>query len=212
MPGIKICGISDLDTLERVCELDVNYIGFVHHPGSVRHVDVLFLAKLIKAVPEPTKTAVVLVNPVDSKLEYLFEWCRPDYIQLHGIESVDRVAAIKEKFSTKIIKAIPVGAAGDVQNANQYKYIADMMLFDTKMSKGVSGGTGKTFDWQLLANFKSDAPWMLSGGLSAENVVDAVRATSAPIVDASSHLEVPAKSGKKDLERIKAFVQQAHAA
>ena len=208
---IKICGITDTDTLVQSCALDIGLVGFVHHPGSVRHVDILFLSKLMEQIPEPIQSVLVMVDPADSKLDYVFEWCHPDYIQLHGSETPERVMEIKKKYRSKVIKAIPVAYAEDVAKAAAYDQAADMILFDTKVEKGISGGSGKTFDWELLSDYQSARPWMLSGGLSAENVGEAMRVTKAPMVDASSHLENPIKSGCKSIEKIQAFVNAVKA-
>ena len=206
MTNIKICGLSDTHLLEQVCTLDIHFVGFVHHPTSVRHVDIGPLAELVNATPEPIKSVVVVVDPSDQTLADLFDACSPDYIQLHGSESPDRVAAIKATYRTNIIKAIAVASEADIAGAEAYVNVADMILFDTKSPTGTSGGSGKPFDWSLLSAYPSSKPWMLSGGLSADNVQQAIATTHAPAVDASSHLETPVSSGRKDIEKIRAFV------
>lgn len=133
----------------------------------------------------------------------------PDYFQLHGNESPERLAEIKTKFGIPLIKAISVSTPSDIEISSTYQSVADIILFDTKAPQGISGGTGEVFDWGLLAGFQG-AQWMLSGGLSANNVAEAIQTTHAPMVDASSHLETPARGGKKDLAKIEAFIALVH--
>lgn len=208
MPQIKICGISSADTLGQIAELSPQFVGFVHHPASVRHVSLPLLAELVRETPEHIKSVVVTVNPDDQFLDALFAACSPDFIQLHGDEAPTRAQQIKQRYGVGVIKAIAVADQSDIIAAKLYAGAADMLLFDTKASAGVSGGTGQSFDWNLLANYSADIPWFLSGGLSVENIAEAIRITHAPALDASSHLETPPKSGHKDIEKARTFVDK----
>lgn len=212
MTKIKICGISDEKTLKEVCALGADYVGFVHHPSSPRHADLPLLQKLIKATKHQTYNVVVCVNPQDDFLDALCTTSPPNYIQLHGNEKPERVLEIKNKYSVKIIKSIAVREAFDIVQAGQYQQIVDAILFDAKAESGESGGLGISFDWSLLGGYNPEKLWFLSGGLSAENVAEALRATHAPAVDVSSHVETPSKSGVKDLQKIRGFMQAAKTA
>jgi phosphoribosylanthranilate isomerase len=211
-PLIKICGISDLETLEFIARQQADFVGFVHFQKSPRHVDVAALSQLINATPSSIKSVVVLVNPEDILLEEIFARATPDYIQLHGNESHARVLEIRNKYAVKIIKAIGVSDARDVASADAFASNADIILFDAKPPKDASnaGGLGVCFNWDILSSsFLSDKDnWMLSGGLSVDNVEAAIAATNAPMIDASSHLETPVGSGKKDLKKVSDFIHK----
>lgn len=232
---IKICGISDSETLAHAVGAGANFVGFVHFKKSPRHVEISTLISLIKVTPAQSKSVAVLVNPTDELLDKLFANARPDYVQLHGDESTERVLEIKTKYNTKIIKAIAVSNAEDVASAHAFEGIADIILFDAKAPKDSdnAGGFGVSFDWNLLSSsphrgevgrgvlLDSASPsplpnpppqgeggfWMLSGGLTPENVAQALAITNAPMVDVSSHVETPPGSGKKNPQKISEFIK-----
>ncbi len=209
---IKICGIRELSTLSVALESGADFIGLVHFPKSPRHLNVHELASLIPHIKSPAQSVIVCVDPTDAMLDELFSLSTPDYIQLHGHEAPERVLELKTKYGAKIIKAIGVQNAADISQAQLYAAIADIILFDAKPAKNAdnAGGLGISFDWKLLDEWSKapTVPWMLSGGLSVDNVAAALTITGAPMVDASSHLEEPVGSGKKSADKIRGFIQQ----
>lgn len=217
-PLVKICGISDVQTLQAAIAAGADFVGFVHFEKSPRHVDVQTLETLVKFVRDDgrqTESVVVLVNPDDSLLQTICENQKPDYLQLHGSETPERAAAIKQAFGVKIIKALSVSTAADISQAEAFRDIADIICFDAKAPKDSDnvGGFGISFDWALLhARTSLPETWMLSGGLSTANVAEALQQTHAPIVDVSSHVETPVGSGKKDVSKISAFIRAVHEA
>ena len=155
----------------------------------------------------------LFVDPDDSLLDAVVRDVAPDIIQLHGSETPDRVAAIRERTKTAIMKAIKVATADDVSQARHYRDCADMILFDAKALPGATsslpGGNGETFDWRLLDGHDGGQTWMLSGGLNVGNLSDAILKTGAVSIDASSGVE--RTKGEKDVAPIDAFVRAAKA-
>ena len=148
------------------------------------------------------------VDMDDATLDAVVAAARPHYIQLHGSETPDRAAAIRDRLGLPLIKAIRVASAADLDVCGDWDGIADWLLFDAKGDPdGLPGGTGHSFDWSLLADHGGSARWMLAGGLSADNVSRAVAVTGAQALDVSSGVELA--PGKKDAARIQAFVRQA---
>jgi phosphoribosylanthranilate isomerase len=207
----KICGITDKKALAAAVEHGADYIGFVFFSPSPRDIAPARAATLAKEIPQHVKTVAVMVEPSDEELEELFAKFTPNYLQLHGNESVQRLSEIREKFNVRIIKAITVRSGDDIATAAAYGSVADMLLFDAKApeSNPLPGGNGLSFDWHLLADRRFDRPWVLSGGLSAENVAEAVRITGARLVDVSSSIETA--PGEKDATLIEAFLKKVKA-
>ena len=147
------------------------------------------------------------MNADDTLIDAIATQMQPDYIQLHGDESVDRVAEIARKFSVKTVKAIPVSTPADMITAEQYAGVADFILYDAKPPKGetVRGGHGLSFDWNILTASPLPKTWALAGGLTPENAAEALRRTNAPILDVSSGVET--SPGLKDAAKIKAFME-----
>lgn len=201
---VKICGLSEEITLRAAIDAGADMIGFVHFPKSPRHVTLERAAELKKRVPAHVKTVVVTVNPDDRLVDDIVSIVHPDYIQLHGNESAIRVAEIQAKI--KVIKAVPVERPSDIT-----EMACDMLMFDAKPPKGAElpGGNGISFDWKMLKGFKTERPWILSGGLTPENVTEAIRLSGAKIVDVSSGVE--REPGVKDPAKIEAFIKAARA-
>lgn len=208
---VKICGLSEVDTLLAAVQAGADYIGFVHFPKSPRHVTLEQAATLRAHVPSPTRTVLVLVNPTDDLLSEIPRHMQVDFLQLHGKESPQRVAEIKSKFpQQKLIKALPIAVPGDLAGVHAYLPHVDMLLFDAKPPThgALPGGNGVTFDWSLLNGLQWPLPWMLSGGLTLQNIDEAVRLSEANILDVSSGVEIT--PGKKNIRLIEAFVKAAH--
>ena len=208
---IKICGIKTSAILEAAIEAGADMVGFMHFVRSPRHVDIDALGQLISEARGRVETSVVLVNP-DNTLVALVAALGPDWIQLHGAESPHRVEAIRGEAGLNVMKAVPIGTAEDVAGVVSFVDVADRLLLDAKPPKHADrpGGLGVQFDWDLLKALDRDIPFMLSGGLTPDNVAEAVRQVRPFGIDASSGLETA--PGEKDAALIRAFIDQARTA
>jgi phosphoribosylanthranilate isomerase len=189
----KICGISTPDALAAAVRGGARWIGLVFFPKSPRNVTVEQAAALAGSLgPEP-QTVALLVDPDDTLLDRVVRAAKPGMLQLHGEESPRRVAQIRERWNTPVMKAIKVARAEDLAAADAYVPVADWLLFDAKAPKSMvgalPGGNALSFDWRLLAGRRWPRPWMLSGGLNVENLKDAVEIGGATAVDVSSGVE-----------------------
>ncbi|MCY4053639.1 MAG: phosphoribosylanthranilate isomerase [Hyphomicrobiales bacterium] len=203
-PQVKICGITDGDALNAALRCGADMLGFLHHPASARHIDPDGAARLRASVGARARVVAVGVDMSDALLEELFEKLRPDFFQLHGSETPQRAGEIRERFGSGIIKAIRVRGNGDIEQAHAFEDAADMLLFDS-YTEALAGGTGVVFDWTLLHGLRNKGAWILSGGLTPENVADAIEQTGAPAVDVSSGVE--SAPGRKDPKKIERFLQ-----
>ena len=205
---IKICGIKTPDILDAAIEAGADMVGFMHFPRSPRFVDIDTLGQLISAARGRVETAVVLVNP-DNTLVAQVAALGPDWIQLHGPETPHRVEAIRAEAGVAVMKAVPIGAAEDVATIAAFAEIADRILLDAKPPKHADrpGGLGVSFDWTLLKTLDPALPFMLSGGLTPDNVAQAVRLLAPFGVDVSSGVETA--PGEKDAGLIRAFIAAA---
>lgn len=207
---VKICGLSTPESLEWALSAGADLVGFVHFPKSPRHLSADAAARLARQVAGRAKTVVLTVDADDALLDHLVATIAPDFVQLHGHESPDRVAEARQRVGRPVIKALGIGAVEDVAAARAYAGVADWLLYDAKPPKDASrpGGLGVAFDWSLLENAPS--PFLLSGGLDPTNVGDAVRRVRPAGVDVSSGVENA--PGQKDEARIRAFVKAARMA
>lgn len=207
---IKICGISTAETLDAVIAARADFCGFVFYPPSPRNVDLAQAAALGARAAGRIAAVGLFVDADDATIGAAVAAGGLAAIQLHGGETPERAAQVKNRFGLPVWKAIAVAAPGDVERAAAYHGAADLILFDAKTPKGtLPGGMGLTFDWNLLAAWKDRAPWGLAGGLNPENVTEAIRRTGAPLVDTSSGVE--SAPGVKDAARIAAFCAAARA-
>jgi phosphoribosylanthranilate isomerase len=209
---VKICGLSTAETLDVALEAGADAVGFVFFPPSPRHLDYDAARALGARVNGRAEKVALSVDADDATLAAVVEALRPDALQLHGKETPARVAAIKQRFGLPVMKAIPVEARGDLAAIVDYVGVADRLLFDARAPREATrpGGLGKAFDWRLLENLDPGIPFMLSGGLDAGNVAEALRITRARSVDVSSGVE--RAPGEKDPDKIRAFVRAARAA
>ena len=209
---VKICGLSTPATLDVALEAGADMVGFVFFPPSPRHLDLARARELGARVQGRAGKVALTVDADDATLGNIVETLRPDLLQLHGKESVARIRDIKQKFGLPVMKAVGVEAAADLAPLPGYAAVADRILFDAHPPKDATrpGGLGVPFDWHLLENLALDIPFMLSGGLSAANVQDAVRITRAGGVDVSSGVE--SAPGVKDVAMIRDFISAARAA
>jgi len=207
MVQAKICGLSTARTLDAAIAGGASHVGFVFFPKSPRNVGADRAAELAARTPDHVGRVGVFVDPDDALLERMVPAARLDAIQLHGQETPDRAAAVRARFGVEVWKAVPVRTRADLETARRYRSAADRILYDAKTPAGADlpGGMGLRFDWKLLDGFAHPLPWILSGGLDAANLNEAVGTTSARLVDISSGVE--SAPGVKDVDKIAAFLQ-----
>jgi phosphoribosylanthranilate isomerase len=202
---IKICGVSTADAIQAALRGGASHVGFIHFARSPRHLMPDKLAELAPLLPASVKKVGVTVDADDMVLDAMVRAGGLDVLQLHGKESPERVAQIRQRFGLEVWKVISVKTAADLTAGPAYIGAADMLLYDAKTPEGAAlpGGMGHRFDWTLLKGHKPPMPWGLSGGLDPDNVAEAIRATGAPLVDVSSGVE--SAPGVKDVDKIAAF-------
>ncbi|MBR0719802.1 phosphoribosylanthranilate isomerase [Bradyrhizobium liaoningense] len=208
---VKICGLSTRETLEVALDAGADMVGFVFFPPSPRHLSLEVGRDLGRQVGKRALKVALTVDADDATLDNIMDALSPDILQLHGKESVARLRDIKQKFGRPVMKAVPVETAADLAVLPGYAAVADRILFDARAPKDATrpGGLGAPFDWHLLENLDLHVPYMVSGGLHAENVAEALRVTRAGGVDVSSGVE--SAPGVKDPEMIKAFIRASRA-
>ena len=209
---VKICGLSTPEALDVALEAGADMVGFVFFPPSPRHLTFERAHALASRVIERAQKVALTVDADDALLDAVVEALQPDMLQLHGIESPTRVEAVRRLFGLPVMKALPIAAKSDLDGIARYAGIADGLLFDARAPREATrpGGLGRPFDWHLLENLDPGVPFMLSGGLDAANVGEALRITRAPGVDVSSGVE--RAPGEKDPDKIRAFVRAARVA
>ncbi len=210
---IKICGLSSAQTIEAAANAGATHVGLVHFEPSPRHLRLDDAVRLRAGVPFGVKTVLLLVNADSETASRAIDTIKPDVIQFHGKETPEWVGAVREKSGLEAWKALGVRSAETLDQSAQYAGVVDRLLFDAPPPSAQSvlpGGNGVGFDWSLLASHQHRVPWGLAGGLNPDNVADAIQATGAPLVDASSGLE--SAPGVKDVDRIAAFCKAARAA
>ncbi|UWU92625.1 phosphoribosylanthranilate isomerase [Bradyrhizobium sp. CB1015] len=208
---VKICGLSTRETLETALDAGADMVGFVFFPPSPRHLSLELGRDLGRQVQRRALKVALTVDADDATLDNIMDALSPDIFQLHGKESVARLRDIKQRFGRPVMKAVPVAAAADLAVLPGYAAVADRILFDARAPKDATrpGGLGEPFDWHLLENLDLKLPYMVSGGLHADNLTEALRVTRAGGVDVSSGVE--SAPGVKDPEMIKAFIRAARA-
>lgn len=208
----KICGLNSPDAVNAALDGGAGYLGFVFYPPSPRAVSPEQAAALAAEIPPGTAKVGLFVDADDETIARAVAIADLDMIQLHGKETARRVAAVRNKFFKTVIKAIKVSAKKDLAAAKPFEEIADWLMFDAKVERrgALPGGNGVAFDWTILKGTRFDCPWILSGGLNAENVGAAVAATGAIAVDVSSGVED--SPGVKNPGKIRAFLDAARAA
>ncbi len=204
--AIKFCGLSRAEDVAAAAVAGARYAGFVFFAKSPRNVTVEQARALALEVPAGIAKVALVVDASDAVLDQIVEQVPLDMLQLHGSETPGRVAEIRARFGLPVMKAIGVAEAGDLDAIDVYAEVADQLLIDTKQPKGADrpGGNGESFDWTLLQARKYwTVPWMLAGGLTQDNVAEALRVTGARQVDLSSAIE--SAPGVKDAGRMRAF-------
>jgi phosphoribosylanthranilate isomerase len=206
----KICGLSTPETLDAAVKFGARWVGFVTYPRSPRHVASNDVLKALGArVPKSVGRVGLFVDPDDALLDERLATGAIDMLQLHGAETPARVAAIRARTGKPVMKVIKVAEAGDVERGiAAYASVADRLMFDT--ADGIlPGGNARAFDWTILSGRAVPLPWILAGGLTPDNVAEAVRVTGARAVDVSSGVE--SSRGVKSIELIRAFLDRVKA-
>ncbi|MEO8530036.1 MAG: phosphoribosylanthranilate isomerase [Deltaproteobacteria bacterium] len=205
---VKICGLKEPRDVAAAIEAGAAYIGFNHIEISPRYLNIESIRHLAGDIPPGIAKIVLVMDPSDALLDALSARVPFDMIQLHGHESPARVAEVRARLGLPVIKAHGVRDAADMEALGPYFDVADQILVDAKPAPGgMTGGNGVTFDWRLVANRRWPKPWMLAGGLTPENVAEAIALTGASQVDVSSGVE--SAQGVKDAAKIRAFIAAA---
>jgi phosphoribosylanthranilate isomerase len=206
---VKICGLSTPDALDAALEAGADMVGFVFFAPSPRNISLDTARSLSVRVNDRAGKVALTVDADDLVLAQIVDALKPDMLQLHGQETPERVTAIKQRFGLPAMKVLPIETKADLAAISNYTGVADRLLFDARPPRDATrpGGLGKPFDWRLLENLDLPLPFMLSGGLHAGNVAEALRITRAPGVDVSSGVE--RAPGLKDPDKIRDFVRAA---
>lgn len=207
--SVKICGLSDRAGLDAAMAAGARYVGFVFFAKSPRAVTVEQAAALAVEVPPGIAKVALVVDADDATLDEIVARVPLDMLQLHGHETPERVAEVRARHGLPVMKAVGVASEADLPALDAYAAVADQILVDAKAPKGapLPGGNGLAFDWRLIAGRRWPVPWMLAGGLTPDNLAEAVARTGARQVDVSSGVE--SAPGVKDEVRIRAFLDAA---
>jgi phosphoribosylanthranilate isomerase len=210
--SIKICGLKTPGALDVALDSGAEMVGFVFFPPSPRHLGWEAARALGQRAQGRALKVALTVDASNQMLGDILEALKPDMLQLHGTETPERVAVVRSRFGLPVMKALPIAERKDLSPMRQYAQVADRLIFDARAPQDATrpGGLGKIFDWTLLKDINAGVPFMLSGGLDADNVAEALRVTRAPGVDVSSGVERAA--GEKDPDKIRAFVRAARVA
>ncbi len=209
-PAIKFCGLRTPQALDAAIDARAQYVGFVFHPRSPRDLPLRDAAALAGRAEGRIARVGLFGDAADATIAAAVDAARLDAIQLHGAETPERAARLRAQFGLPVWKAVAITSVADVDRARAYANAVDLILFDAKTPAGaLPGGMGLAFDWGLLAGWHGHAHWGLAGGLTPDNVAEAVRITGAPLVDVSSGIE--SAPGVKDVDRMAAFAYAARA-
>ncbi len=206
---VKICGLKTPEALDAALDAGADMVGFVFFPPSPRHIGFEAAKILGERAKGRAKKVALSVDATDAELAAMIDALRPDALQLHGREAPERVASVRSRFRLPVTKALPIETRADLSPIYAYAKVADWLLFDARAPREATrpGGLGKSFDWNVLERINPGVPFVLSGGLDAGNVSEALRITRANAVDVSSGVE--RKPGEKDPQKIRAFVVAA---
>ena len=209
--SVKICGLATVDDVRACADADANYMGLVFFEKSPRNITIPAARELALAAPLGLAKVALVVNPSDAELDAITATVPLDMLQLHGRETPERVAEVKARYGLPVMKAVGIADGDDLPKLESYFGVADQILVDAKPPKGgeLPGGNGLSFDWRLIAGRRWPCPWMLAGGLTPENVAEAVKMTGAKQVDVSSGVEDA--PGQKNAELTQKFVQSSRA-
>lgn len=204
----KICGLKTPETIDAAVRGGASHIGLNFFPPSPRSVSFDQARALAPRVPGHVGKVGVFVDPCNALLEQAIEAAQLDVIQLHKTEA-GRAAAIRQQFKRDVWSAVGIRTTEDLKAVARFAGTSDFLLYDALQPEGAAlpGGMGTRFDWTLLTGFAHPLPWGLAGGLTADNVGEAIRITGATLVDTSSGVE--SSPGIKDVDKIAAFLKAA---
>ena len=206
--AVKICGLNSQTAIDTAIASGVDYLGVVFLPPSPRSLTPEIASRLMEKRSNDFKVVAVVVNPSDKLLEEITYHLAPDIFQLHGSETAEDLEHIKQKFNTKIIKAMKISEREDFEEVSKFDKVADFLLFDAaaplNTTHSLPGGNGISFNWNWLSDASLATPWFLSGGLNIGNINEAVETTGATAVDVSSGVED--KAGIKNNQKIIEFM------
>lgn len=207
---IKICGLSTNESIDTIIAGGTTHMGLIFFEKSPRHVSIAQAKSLSHHAGDRIQKVAVTVNIEDEYLEDIIKSMQPDILQLHGGESVERVKELKARYNLPVMKAFAISEVSDFDKVKPYIGIADKFLFDAKPPKGsdLPGGNGVAFDWEIMDALPKDVSYMLSGGLDASNVCEALKRSGANAVDISSGVE--SSAGVKDIKLIEDFLVTCH--
>lgn len=208
MTQVKICGLTTAEAVEAALAGGADFLGFVVFPPSPRHISPEAAAALAAPARGRAQVVAVTVDADDALIAEIMARLTPDLIQLHGSETAARAETLRQTYGVGIIRALPIRGQEDLAVADDWEPFADHLMFDAKPPKGSDrpGGYGLSFDWTLLADRAYREPWFVAGGLTPDNVVEAVYISGAPMVDVSSGVE--SAPGVKDATLISAFLDR----
>ncbi len=206
---VKICGLTEPAGVAAAVAAGAGYLGFVFFPPSPRNLGLMAARDLAFEVPPGVARVALTVDATDAELEAITDTVPIDMLQLHGAEDPARVAEVRTRFGLPVMKAVGIADAADLPRLDAYAGVADQILVDARPPRGAAlpGGNGLAFDWRLIAGRRWPVPWMLAGGLTPDNVAEAIRLTGARQVDVSSGVE--SAPGLKDPARVAAFCAAA---
>ena len=206
---VKICGLKTIDALDAALDTGADMVGFVFFPPSPRNLGLEAAKVLGDRVKGRARKVALSVDATDVELSAAIEALQPDMLQLHGKEAPERVASVRSRFRLPVMKALPIETRADLSPIYAYANVSDWLLFDARAPRAATrpGGLGKPFDWTLLERLNPGVPFMLSGGLDAGNLAEAVRIARPTAVDVSSGVE--RAPGEKDPAKIRAFILKA---
>jgi phosphoribosylanthranilate isomerase len=209
---IKICGLKTDKALAAALAGGASHVGFIFFAKSPRYVEPAEAGRLREAAHGKALAVAVTVDASDAFLDEIVARMQPDMLQLHGAETPERVAEVKARYGLPVMKALPLSEAADLERIRPFIGIADRFLFDAKPPKGseLPGGNGVAFDWRILAGLDAGVDYMLSGGLNAANIGDALQLATPPGIDISSGVE--SAPGVKDPALIEQFFRAVRAA
>jgi phosphoribosylanthranilate isomerase len=207
---VKICGINSVEAADAAAKARADFAGMIFHRTSPRYLDPIRAGIVAERLRGRLRTVALLIDPNDDEIAGVVTVVKPDFLQLHGNETPARVGAIKSRFGVHTIKAFAIADANDFASVAAYNDAADMFLFDAKAPAAATrpgGGHGIAFDWQLIRGRSFTRPWLLAGGLNADNIARAIQVSGATGVDVSSGVETA--PGAKSPELILNFVEAA---